>query len=412
MTTNHPTNRNLKASAFAAVAAAGVASMLPAAVGAHSLIQRAPSGSASQRLAVSRARAPLALPPAVIARLRPGRSIYSNHHSFGPDWAYTHAKVVFGSDFGGNEVDVFKQVAGFAYVATLSDQPQHACNNTPLQGPQGMWVDHNRSLWVADTYNTDVRMFPLGQTTSTMTLSDPGYYPVGVTVDDAGNVYATNLVSTSGGFGNVAVWAPPFVCNAAPTFYLNDATFGQVYFASSDGPTNDVYVDYIDTGGTPRVCYIAAPNIVPPNVNICSATVGDFVSRVALGFPGSMQVLPLPPALAKIGIDDQIGPPAGIGIYKLPLPPAPGAPYLPCTTYNPPFNAGLSVGPFGDPVTFAFTNAKGYELWASDAFTSAPGGELLRATDKVCPGAAGTFTGVISGFNQLIGTAVSPSVSP
>jgi hypothetical protein len=395
----------------ASLAAVAIVAGSLQAAGARPLSQRAGATQPAHSL-FSGARAPLALSPGAIANLHPGRSLYSNRHRFGPNFAYTHANVVFGSDYAANEVDVFKQSAGFPYVATLSDAPPNACGQPQLQGPQGMWVDHQRNLWVADTYNSDVREFPLGQTTSAVSLSDPGYYPVGTTVDATvtGNVYATNIISTSATAGNIVGWTPPFTCGQAPNIVLSDPSFATVYFASTDA-LGDLYVDYIDTTSTPRVCYIPAP-IPATSTTICSAPTA--ITTVQLGFPGGMQVLPLPASINKIGIDDQIGNAPvslGIGIYKLPLPTS-GPRDLPCTNVSPPYSTGIGLGPFSDPVTFAFTNPKGYDLWASDAAVTS-GGALLETREKVCaPTYPGAFAGKITGFAQLIGTAVSPSVSP
>jgi hypothetical protein len=399
--------------ALSAVAALALVAGLHSPAAAHPLAFH-PARTGGEPLRISRVRAPIALPERVLAHLTPGHSIYASRgRRMNPNFPYTTASVVFGSDYGANEVDAFKQSAGFPYVASLTDATPNACSAPHLSGPQGMWVDKLRNLWVADTNNSDLREFAVGQTTSAMNLSDPGYYPVDAAVDSdvTGNLYATNIISTSGLAGNIVGWTPPFVCGAAPNITMSDPTFQTVYFISTD-KVGDLYVDYFDTTSTARVCFIAAANIAN-NAAICTATLGDFVTTVGLGFPGGMQVLPLPPAINKIGIVDQLGDPPvslGVSIYKLPLPSA-GPRYLPCTVVDPPFSVPLSAGPFGDPVTLAFTNAKGYALWASDA-TSAPGGALLRTKENVCSTSPGAFTGKITGFAQLIGTAVSPSVSP
>ncbi len=297
----------------------------------------------------SGARAPLALSPGAIANLHPGRSLYSHRHRFGPNFAYTHANVVFGSDFAANEVDVFKQSAGFPYVATLSDAPPNACGQPQLQGPQGMWVDHQRNLWVADTYNSDVREFPLGQTTSAVSLSDPGYYPVGTTVDATvtGNVYATNIISTSSTAGNIVGWTPPFTCGQAPNIVLSDPSFATVYFASTDA-LGDLYVDYIDT--TQHAARVLHPRADPGNEHH-DLQHADLHHDGAVGIPRRHASTAPTRRNQQDRHRRQIGNSPvnlGIGIYKLSLPTT-GPRDLPCTDVSPPYSTAIGLGPFFDP---------------------------------------------------------------
>lgn len=392
-----------------AVALALVA-VVPSVAVSRTLVSTAAARQVSGvRTSRTSAHSRLALPPQVIARLRPGRSLYGRqaHGGMLPDSAYTHTSVVFGSDYGANQIDVFKQ-SNLANVAVINDATPHACNSTSLNEPQGMWVDHARNLWVADAGNGDVREYPLGQTTSSVSLADlAGATPVDVAVDSnvTGKVYATNAFT--GSPGNIVGWSPSgntFNCGQTPNIVLGDPTFQWVYFLSTDG-AGDLYVDYIDWNFSPRVCFIAAP--IPANdTAVCTGTAGNYVSNVALQFPGGIQVLPAS-ATNRVTIVDQMGAGSlGVGYYNTPLPAFNGG--APAFVIDPP--AAGSWGPFADPVTSSIISANGKKLWASDA-TTVPGGALLRIR-KTTAYPAGQFTAEISGFSQLMGTAVSPSLSP
>ncbi len=100
-------------------------------------------------------------------------------------------QVVYVSDSGTNEVYGYSQSGGSPFI-TISG----------FSEPQGMATDNIGSVYVADTENSRVQVFPAGSTTPSLTINDAGEYPAGVAV--LGNyIYVTNIISTSDGAGGL-----------------------------------------------------------------------------------------------------------------------------------------------------------------------------------------------------------------
>ena len=79
---------------------------------------------------------------------------------------------------------------------------------TGLSGPDGICSDKKGDIWVANNLAADVVEYKHGGTSPKATLSDPNVYPVGCSVDPmTGNLAVTNIFTTSGGQGSVAVYA-------------------------------------------------------------------------------------------------------------------------------------------------------------------------------------------------------------
>jgi hypothetical protein len=262
-------------------------------------------------------------------------------------------------------------------------------------------------------------MFLPGATTSSMTLMDTDnfnqktYQPLSVSFDKfvSHYLYAGNYADITGGPGNIEVWPPGSqTCRSHPKYYLTDPQFMNVFFVSNDRFGN-LYVDYLDFSSVGHVCFITKANATAgPSNNICSAPgapAGDFVSTISLGYPGSIQAYR--PVKNALGVVDQVGSAPsllGINLYR-PLPLPPSGPAALCTTINP-------SAIFSDPWTFAITNVNGTGMWASDA-TIVAGGELILIKNNPGPCPAngpGVPILTISGFTQLLGTAVSPPHGP
>jgi len=72
--------------------------------------------------------------------------------------------------------------------------------------PQGMFVTPNGWLYVANTGANNILVFKKGGLNPIETLQDPNQYPVDVTVDSNGTVYASNIFDVFGNPGSVTVW--------------------------------------------------------------------------------------------------------------------------------------------------------------------------------------------------------------
>ena len=171
-----------------------------------------------------------------------------------------------------------------------------ACNNrrprrelmrtaAVLRAGRNVGNQHNLRLWVANFGSSDLRMFLVGATTSSMTLVDTDnfnqktYTPLSVSFDKFVShfLYAADYQDTMGGPGNIEVWPPGSQsCRSHPKYYLTDPKFANVFFVSNDRLGN-LYVDYIDVSGVAHVCFIrgrtrqpvhrttsAAPQVLPP----------------------------------------------------------------------------------------------------------------------------------------------------
>jgi len=168
---------------------------------------------------------------------------------------------------------------------------------TDCSGAEGTKVDTIGNLWVACTNTSTINMYAPGASSATLTLSDTtggsAFYAADVALDEAGNVYATNLYGyycpTSSCYkqaGNIVYWAAANVANGAtPTGVVQDANIASGYFLDADLLGN-VYADY--AGSNPScpgygLDQIVAPQSGTPTVNTIISPCGS-----QLQFPGGV----------------------------------------------------------------------------------------------------------------------------
>ena len=162
----------------------------------------------------------------------------------GGGWMSRAAKnggVLFGSSYDGGFINI--------YPVSGDDQQPIGQLTSGLLSPQGMAVDKNHNLWVANTNAFNVVAFRRGSTTPFRILKDPGYYPLSVAVDGNGTVYAANAAGLNGPPGNVTVWAKG---KTKPTAVLTNPTFLIVTGVAVDAD-NNLSVSYIPTSGPPAM---------------------------------------------------------------------------------------------------------------------------------------------------------------
>jgi hypothetical protein len=76
-----------------------------------------------------------------------------------------------------------------------------------MAAPEGLFVDANRNLWVAN--ETNVLVFPRGALSPSMTLTDPIGLPIDVTVCPDGTAYVADLYDLSNtNFASIQVYPP------------------------------------------------------------------------------------------------------------------------------------------------------------------------------------------------------------
>jgi hypothetical protein len=108
---------------------------------------------------------------------------------------------------------------------------------TGLNEPQGLWVDINQNLWVANTAAFTLQAYHRGATTPFRTLTDPNGYPAGV----CGNnnralVYGTDITTLEYGAGQtINVYARGAT---SPTSVLTDSNASSLYECAVDSKGN------------------------------------------------------------------------------------------------------------------------------------------------------------------------------
>jgi hypothetical protein len=110
---------------------------------------------------------------------------------------------------------------------------------TGLEGPDGICNDKKGNIWVDNNEASEMVEYAHGGTTPKATLSDPDVYPVGCSVDPmTGNLAVTNIFTTTGGQGSLAVYTG---AAGTPTYYY-DSNLYDVYFCGYDNKGN-LFVD-------------------------------------------------------------------------------------------------------------------------------------------------------------------------
>jgi hypothetical protein len=270
----------------------------------------------------------------------------------------------------GGAADVFISDAGtntvYEYPATGGSPVETI---TGLNEPQGIAVDKAGNLYVANTGTQQILVFPPNSTTPSLTISEtsPSEYPVGVTTDQKGNIWVSNILSTLSppGAGDVA----EFSSNGTPIQSLSCSAMQKYYFIAVDKNENVFVSGTQTTSGT-------GPEVVEFPAASSSCTV---LSSVVVKFPGGLQLT----KKEDLIVDDQTA--------------------LNAKTYKAPdFTKVLSTTTFRfaqDPVTIAIVSGD-KDIWTANA-----GGR--DATEFAYP-AGGNPILTISGLSEPIGVAVTP----
>jgi serine/threonine-protein kinase len=257
-------------------------------------------------------------------------------------------QVVYVSDAGTNEVYGYSQSGGSPFI-TISG----------FSEPQGLATDNIGSVYVADTDNSRVQVFPAGSTTASLTINDAGEYPAGVAV--LGNyIYVTNIISTSDGAGGLV----SFNKKTGTPYRTYSCDLFEAFFVAAD-KKGDVFVDGFNNSFDTVV------------VEFPQASTTCTTLPISISFPGGLQV----DKSSNLVVDDQEGDTKSYA--------PPGYTTVVATSDN-----GGSES--YDPVTIAL-NKGNANIWTANA-----GAESL--TQWPYP-ASGTPSLTISGFSEPIGVA-------
>ena len=124
---------------------------------------------------------------------------------------------------------------------------------TGLNGPQGLYVDSSRNLWVANTSGNNVLVFPPGSSTPSRTLDDAGAYPGDVVLGTDGTAYVANILDQSG-YGSIEVYPPgqsePARAlrdpDAAENLFITIDTHGNLFVTVAKLPVKGLYIGRVD----------------------------------------------------------------------------------------------------------------------------------------------------------------------
>jgi len=217
----------------------------------------------------------------------------------------------------------------------------YAALTSGLNEPQGLALDTEGTLYVANTNDSQVLAYPKPYTGQPLTLTDSGQDPAGVAVASDGTVGVTNIASMSSGAGSVSIYAKGAT---APCAAVSNGSFARIYFDAFDKSGN-LYVDGTDSSGH---------FVVGEVIGECGATtISPLSIRNKIGSPGGVAVL----TNGDIALGDQAGPNVTSIVYTY-RPPAHGSLGAPTKT--------TTLNAVYDGVDFAF-NPSDHSLWIADA---------------------------------------------
>jgi len=188
------------------------------------------------------------------------------HARAGRSWMDPAGKkqaLLYGSSYDGGFINIYKQKG-------TRQQPIGQLTSG-LISPQGLFVDKHHDLWVANTNAFNIVAFKRNATAPFLTLNDPDYYPIAVVVDRHGKAFAANAQGSSGQPGTVTYW------KKGDTDPTGTITIPGLQLALGIGidASDNVYVSYIPTNGTPTVAVVAAGMTAGQPLGISGASIGD-----------------------------------------------------------------------------------------------------------------------------------------
>lgn len=207
-------------------------------------------------------------PQSLLSRSAQRNGTMAVHPDHSPSWMAADAKkqdLLYISDVGTYDVDVYSYPKG-----------KLKGRLTGFGGPEGECVDAKGHVFIANFSLSNILEYAHGGTSPMATLSDPGYYPVGCSVDPTtGNLAVTNLVTTSGvGQGNVVIYKD---ATGNPKAYGNPV-ISEMNFCGYDSAGN-LFVDGSTSGGAFAFAELSSGGTSLKNVSL----------NESIGIPGGVQ---------------------------------------------------------------------------------------------------------------------------
>ena len=131
--------------------------------------------------------------------------------------------LIYVSNSIGTCIAIYAQDASRKQIGQLCD---------PLKSANAVAVDQQENVWVADFYGSQVVCFPRGKTKPSIVISDPGYNPAFLAVDDKQNVYVSNYQTTPAyTAGNISIYPKG---STKPSKVLTDSSIVNPYGVAVD----------------------------------------------------------------------------------------------------------------------------------------------------------------------------------
>jgi hypothetical protein len=195
--------------------------------------------------------------------------------------------LLYVSDAGNFTVDIFTYSAGLvgSQVGQLSGFYQ----------PQGLCTDGSH-VWVTNTGNSTISEYARGGSAPVKVLFDANFYPVGCSYDKTtGNLAVTNIESTSGSNGNIAIYtlasgnpAYHYSKNVYRYYFCGYDSSGNLWFDGQNGPSGSFAFAELAAGKNKGVPVTLSVSIgFPGQVQSTDdgVTVGDQSTNTAYDFP-------------------------------------------------------------------------------------------------------------------------------
>ncbi len=162
------------------------------------------------------------------------QSVHSDHTRSRMAPGAKAQNLLYVSDVGTNDVYVYS-FPKLKLEGTL----------TGFATPFGECVDKAGNVFITNFNTRQIFEYAHGGTNRIATLSDPGYYPTGCSVDPTtGNLAVTNYSNSDTTPGNVAIYTG---AQGAPAAYYTDDIMYEMFLCSYD-PKGDLFVDGVELG--------------------------------------------------------------------------------------------------------------------------------------------------------------------